>query len=161
MTPRMMCWLVSSIPISASAGVPIVYVSRSVDDGRTWSARRVSIPPPAAKTVDLDKNWTVCDNSRTSPFFGHCYTEMDNFAAGDLELMSTSTDGGQTWSVPIATGGHDKGLGGQPVVQPDGTVVVPFESLNGKIEAFTSTQRRRILVQGRLGGLHPVPRCRR
>ena len=130
-------WLVSSIPISASAGVPIVYVSRSVDDGATFGPP-VSIPPPAAKSVDLDKNWSVCDNSRTSPFFGHCYTEMDNFAAGDLELMSTSTDGGQTWSVPIATGGHDKGLGGQPVVQPDGTVVVPFESLNGKIEAFTS-----------------------
>jgi hypothetical protein len=53
--------------------------------------------------------------------------------------MSTSTDGGLTWSLPISTAGHDKGLGGQPVVQPNGTVVVPFESLNGKIEAFTST----------------------
>jgi hypothetical protein len=37
------------------------------------------------------------------------------------------------------TAGHDKGLGGQPVVQPNGNVVVPFESLNNKIEAFTST----------------------
>jgi hypothetical protein len=53
--------------------------------------------------------------------------------------MSTSADGGLTWSTPIPTAGHDKGLGGQPVAQPNGTVVVPFESLNGKIEAFTST----------------------
>ena len=52
--------------------------------------------------------------------------------------MSTSTDGGASWSVPIETAGHDKGLGGQPLVQPNGTVVVPFESLNGKIAAFVS-----------------------
>jgi hypothetical protein len=87
--------------------------------------------------VDLDKNWTVCDNV-SSAFRGHCYTEFDNFGDGDRELMSTSTDGGVTWSVPIQTAGHDKGLGGQPVVQPDGTVIVPFESLNGKISAFVS-----------------------
>ncbi len=130
-------WLVSSIPITAAGGVPTVLINRSTDDGRTWSDP-VSMPPPAAKSVNLDKNWTVCDNHAASPFFGNCYTELDNFAAGDVELMSTSHDGGQTWSVPIDTAGHDKGLGGQPVVQPDGTVVVPFESLNGKIEAFTS-----------------------
>jgi hypothetical protein len=131
-------WLISSIPLLPNLVVPIVFVSRSADDGRTWSLP-VSIPPPAARTVDLDKNWTVCDNTKTSPFFGHCYTELDNFGAGDLELMSTSTDGGLTWSTPIPTAGNDKGLGGQPLVQPGGTVIVPFESLNNKIEAFRST----------------------
>lgn len=53
--------------------------------------------------------------------------------------MSTSTDGGLTWSTPIPTAGNDKGLGGQPLVQPDGTVIVPFESVGNKIEAFRST----------------------
>ncbi len=130
-------WLISSIPLLPNGVVPTVFVSRS-PDGQNWSSP-VSIPPPAAKTVDLDKNWTVCDNGDSSPFRGHCYTELDNFGAGDLELMSTSTDGGLTWSTPIPTAGHDKGLGGQPLVQPDGTVIVPFESLNGKIEAFRST----------------------
>jgi hypothetical protein len=131
-------WLISSIPLLPNTSVPTVFVSRSTDDGQTWKDP-VSIPPPAAKTVDLDKNWTVCDNNASSPFRGHCYTELDNFGAGDLELMSTSTDGGLTWSTPIPTAGNDKGLGGQPLVQPDGTVIVPFESLNNKIEAFRST----------------------
>jgi hypothetical protein len=130
-------WLISSIPLLPSLDVPTVFVNRSTDGGQTWS-NPVSIPPPAGKKVNLDKNWTVCDNT-SSRFRGHCYTELDNFAAGDLELMSTSTNGGASWSVPIPTGGNDKGLGGQPVVQPNGTVVVPFESLNGKIEAFRST----------------------
>jgi hypothetical protein len=130
-------WLISSIPLLPSTSVPTVFVNRSTDDGRTWSTP-VQIPPPVSHTVDLDKNWTVCDNV-SSRFRGHCYTELDNFGEGDRELMSTSTDGGLTWSVPIETAGHDKGLGGQPVVQPNGTVVVPFESLDGKISAFVST----------------------
>jgi hypothetical protein len=131
-------WLISSIPLLPSTSVPTVFVNRSTDDGVTWSTP-IALPPPVAKKVNLDKNWTVCDNSATSAHFGNCYTELDNFGEGDVELMSTSTDGGATWSVPVQTAGHDKGLGGQPVVQPDGTVVVPFESLNGKIETFRST----------------------
>jgi hypothetical protein len=134
-------WLISSIPLEfGSLVVPKVFVNRSTNDGASWG-RPVSIPPPAVSTnkLDLDKNWTACDNHASSPFYGHCYTELDNFGEGDLEYMSTSADGGRSWSVPVSTAGNDKGLGGQPVVGPDGTVIVPFESLNGKIEAFRST----------------------
>lgn len=130
-------WLVSSIPLQSNLDVPTVFISRSTN-GTTWSDP-VSIPPPVANKVNLDKNWTVCDNNSGSPFFGNCYTEFDNFGQGDLEYMSTSTDAGKTWSAPLPTAGNDKGLGGQPLVQPDGTVIVPFESLNGKEAAFEST----------------------
>ena len=130
-------WIVSSIPLLPNTSVPTVFFNRSTDDGRTWGLA-ISMPPPVSNSVDLDKNWTSCDNHPSSPFYGHCYTELDNFGDGDLELMSTSTDGGLTWSVPIRTDGNDKGLGGQPVVQPSGRVVVPFESLNGTISAFHS-----------------------
>ena len=132
-------WLISSIPLEFNTlSVPTVFVSRSTDDGVTFD-NPVTIPPPPVKKVDLDKNWTVCDNNTSSDFDGNCYTEFDNFGEGDLEYMSTSTDGGVTWSTPVFPAGRPKGLGGQPVVQPDGTVIVPFEALNGKIEAFSST----------------------
>src|SRR4051794_13274006 len=133
-------WLISSIPLeSQTTNVPTIFISRSTDNGATWSNPARTPDPAGTNKVDLDKNWTVCDNTTSSPFYGHCYTEFDNFGQGDLEYMSTSTDGGQTWSTPLATAGNDKGLGGQPLVQPNGTVIVPFESLNGKESAFRST----------------------
>jgi hypothetical protein len=133
-------WMISSIPILPNDDVPTVFVNRSTDGGLTWG-NPVSIPGPAAGPVNLDKNWTVCDNTPTSPHYGNCYTEFDNFATFDLELLSTSTDGGLTWSTPLATPTHAHGLGGQPVVQPNGNVIVPFESIDGlaTIAAFEST----------------------
>jgi hypothetical protein len=131
-------WMISSIPLLPNLVVPTVFVSRSTD-GLNWS-NPVSIPAPTGP-VNLDKNWTVCDNTPTSPHFGNCYTEVDNFATFDLELLSTSSDGGITWSVPVSTPTHAHGLGGQPLVQPNGNVVVPFESIDGlaTIAAFGST----------------------
>src|SRR3954471_7061538 len=94
-------WLVSSIPLEFDTlVVPTVFVNRSTDGGATWQ-QPVSIPPPSARRVDLDKTWTACDNAPSSRFYGHCYTEFDNFGQGDLEYMSTSTDGGSTWSRPV------------------------------------------------------------
>ena len=130
-------WMISSIPLLPNLVVPTIFVSRSTDGGATFG-NPVQIPPPARK-VNLDKNWTVCDNHPGSPFYGNCYTEFDNFGEGDLEYMSTSSDGGLTWSAPVSPAGNPKGLGGQPVVAPDGKVIVPFESLRGTIAAFQST----------------------
>ena len=132
-------WIISSIPLESNLVVPTVLFSRSTDGGRTWQAP-VAMPAPSGP-VNLDKNWSVCDNTSSSPFFGNCYTELDNFARFDLELLTTSSDGGASWSVPISTPLHAHGLGGQPLVQPNGTVVVPFESIDGqaKIASFDST----------------------
>jgi hypothetical protein len=133
-------WLISSIPLEKDTlVVPTVFVSRSTTDDGVSFDDPVQIPPPATRKVDLDKNWTVCDNHPDSDFYGHCYTEFDNFGQNDLEYMSTSSDGGASWSTPVSPAGHPLGLGGQPVVQPDGTVIVPFESLRGTIAAFKST----------------------
>jgi hypothetical protein len=59
-------WLVSSIPITSTGLVPTVFVSRSTDGGASFGAP-VSIPPPPARSVNLDKNWSACDNTSPSP----------------------------------------------------------------------------------------------
>jgi hypothetical protein len=130
-------WIASWLGAHFSGGgVVDVMASRSTDGGQTWGDP-VTI---AATNVFYDKNWSTCDNTATSPFYGHCYTEFDNADANDTELMSTSADSGLTWGPPTQTADHIHGLGGQPVVQPNGRVVVPFEGLSGLsgIRSFSS-----------------------
>ena len=128
-------WLISTLPLaglnSDSGVIGDVAVSRSTD-GLTWGN-----PINIDKTHLDDKNWTVCDNTATSPYYGNCYTEWDQaYGTGDV-LMSVSSDGGQTWSPGRASSDHAGGLGGVPVVQPNGTVIVPFQG--GGIDVFSST----------------------
>ncbi len=54
--------------------------------------------------------------------------------------MSTSTDGGLTWGPRLKTANNATGIGGQPVVQPNGTVIVPIANANETaLLAFNST----------------------
>ena len=127
-------WLVSSLTLLEAGGVHgnAVVTSRSTD-GLSWGA-----PFTTAKGGDPDKNWIVCDNTATSPFYGNCYTQWDDHAAGNKLLMSTSKDGGMTWSTPATN--NTGVIGGQPVVRPDGTVIVPIANANETaIGAFNST----------------------
>jgi hypothetical protein len=95
--------------------------------------------PVIAATGSNDKNWTVCDDTSTSPHYGNCYTEYDITSAGDSIRMRTSTNGGASWGAALAPGGSHTGLGGQPVALPNGDVVVPYESLASSIRSFRST----------------------
>ncbi|MEV5714720.1 sialidase family protein [Amycolatopsis mediterranei] len=125
-------WLISSLGVNCPTGTPVL-TSRSTDGGKTFGN------PVTTATGSLDKNWIVCDNTATSPFFGNCYTEYDITSSGDSLRMKTSSDGGLTWGPARAPAGTHTGLGGQPVVQPNGTVVVPYLSLNDQIRSFRST----------------------
>jgi hypothetical protein len=125
-------WLIATLPIASNTSVA---VSRSAD-GLTWGD-----PITIKGSASADKNWIVCDNTSTSPYYGHCYAEWDNTNDGDLIQMSTSTDGGQTWGSVMATAAQDYGIGGVPVVQPKGIVIVPILGFagNGEVTAYTST----------------------
>jgi BNR repeat-like domain len=131
-------WMISSLVLTEAGGVKGVgiYTSRSTDGGLTWGTP-VAIPNTAGM-VSPDKNWIVCDNTASSPFYGNCYTEWDDNGAGNRMEMSRSTDGGLTWSV--AATNNTGIIGGQPVVRPDGTVIVPTDNANETaIGAFNST----------------------
>jgi len=125
-------WLISTLPIAESGNTEVAVSSST--DGIHWNDPVVVTGSSAA-----DKNWIVCDNTKTSPYYGHCYSEWDNTNDGDLIQMSTSTDGGQTWGPAMGTAGNDFGIGGVPQVQPKGTVIVPINGFNENVIAFTST----------------------
>ncbi|MBV8296977.1 MAG: exo-alpha-sialidase [Acidimicrobiia bacterium] len=127
-------WLVATLAMNGTPGVAVT-VNRS-SDGQSWGNAIVA----ATKGSNLDKSWIVCDDTSTSPFYGHCYIEYDDFGNGDLIYNATSTDGGLTWSTPSTTADSALGLGGQPVVQPNGTVIVPFDNgAEAAIMAYRST----------------------
>ena len=133
-------WLIASQPfysINFGGGAAMV-VSRSTDGGLTWS-KPFTVTDLGPKVL-LDKGWITCDNTATSPYYGHCYDEFDNHSQGNLILMNTSSDGGITWQGAIPTADSAPGLGGEPLVQPNGTVVVPMDNVLGTaILDFTST----------------------
>jgi len=118
-------WLISSLPIGNS-GVNVA-VSRS-KDGLHWDN-----PIAVDSSGGDDKNWITCDNNAKSRFYGNCYTEWDSGTV----FMSTSTDGGLTWGPAKTSADQAGGLGAEPLVQPNGQVVVPF--LGNNMQAFTST----------------------
>ncbi len=123
-------WIISSLAIGAQFRV---LASRS-SDGLTWQN-----PVTVTAVGSPDKDWIACDNTAASPFFGHCYVEWDDPSANGLVWMSTSTDGGVTWGPALNTADAVQGIGGQPVVQPNGTVIVPIEDVFGTdMLAFTS-----------------------
>jgi hypothetical protein len=131
-------WMVSSLVLTEAGGVKGVgiYTSRSTDGGLTWG-NPVAIPNTVGM-ISPDKNWIVCDNTATSPFYGNCYTEWDDNGAGNKLYMSTSTDGGLTWGPGLSNNAGV--IGGQPVVHPNGTVIVPTANANETaIGAFNST----------------------
>jgi BNR repeat-like domain len=132
-------WLIESLALSTTGGVhgAAVLVSSSTD-AITWSN------PVKVSVVETggyyDKPWIACDNTSTSKYYGNCYVEWDDFSQGDLIEMSTSTDGGATWSAKKTTAGSGFGNGGLPMVQPNGTVIVAIDDqFLSSVQAFKST----------------------
>jgi hypothetical protein len=128
-------WLISSLAIRDTNGVvgAAVVTSRSTNGGLTWSNPVTTAS--AGSGGNLDKNWIGCDNTSTSVFYGRCYTEFDDNGAGNQIKIARSANGGLNWTVVTTSA---TGLGGQPVVRPNGTVLVPYESNTGQIRSFRS-----------------------
>jgi hypothetical protein len=129
-------WLVNSLAINASVVGKAVLVNRSVDGGFTWG-NPVTVSRGSSAAF-YDKNWITCDNHPASPFYGNCYVQWDNANNGNALRMSRSTDGGLTWSnSSVPSNGV---IGGQPLVQPNGRVVVPISNAFGtRLRSYVST----------------------
>src|SRR5437588_839533 len=122
--PKHNVWMISTLAIDSTVTGKAVLVSRSTDGGQTWGAPvTVSL---GGSSAFYDKEWIACDATATSPFYGNCYVEWDDANAGNVLHMSRSTDGGLTWTA--STVPSSAVIGGQPLAQPNGTVVVPIDN---------------------------------
>jgi hypothetical protein len=124
-------WLIASLAFTAGEAAAVV-VSRSAD-GLSWSPPATVVEVPWRTDLLLDKEWIVCDSGPASPYRGSCYAAYSDFRTQRLEFQA-SRDGGLTWEAPVAAP-DDAGRGSirgrwapapQPVVQPDGDLIVPY-----------------------------------
>ncbi len=114
-------WLIVSVGIAAKTEI---VVSRS-RDGIAWEPP-VLVAGDASE--DYDKEWITCDSSATSRFYGRCYVSYLDFESGEIRTRHSS-DGGLKWSAPVSSPGRTRtgvANGAQPVVQPDGTLVMTY-----------------------------------
>ena len=130
-------WIIASLALTNTLGAAVL-INQSTNGGITWG--NPVVVHAASGSESLDKDWIVCDTTSTSSFYGHCYVEWDNNGGGNVIHMSTSTDGGTTWGSQQNTANNATGIGGQPLVQPNGTVIVPIDNANEtSVLAFNST----------------------
>jgi hypothetical protein len=122
-------WLISVLALLDGPGgsndelLSALITSRS-PDGLSWSSPVVTAP--TQDHYSHDKNWIVCDNDARSPLRGRCYVTW-TAVVGNREALgvASSTDGGVSWSPPtIVT--SIAGSAWQPLVQPDGSLVIVF-----------------------------------
>jgi BNR repeat-like domain len=124
-------WLIASLAFTPGEAAAVV-VSRS-SDGLTWSPPFTVVQAPDRPNLSLDKEWIVCDNGRLSPHRGSCYVTYADFRSVRLEFQA-SRDGGVTWEAQVSAPGNAgrPSIVGrwapapQPVVQPDGDLIVPY-----------------------------------
>jgi len=130
-------WMTSSLALNASLVGVAEVVNRSTNGGTTWG-NPVTVAAATGRQ-NFDKDWIVCDSTASSPHYGNCYTQWDDFGHNNQLHMATSSDGGLTWTQGTIPR-RSVVIGGQPLVQPNGTVIVPIDNgFENAIESFVST----------------------
>ncbi len=124
-------------------------VAKSTDGGKTWpQATFFNFNSGSGKFND--KPMIAVDTNPTSPSRDSVYVAWDNnngsSSSNNALLFSRSTDGGATFSAPIAVntlnGGPSSVIGADPFVGPDGEVYV----------AWHDVQNNRIMVNRSFDG---------
>lgn len=113
-------WLIPSVtyvPSGTGFTEKALMVNRS-SDGVNWKDAITAVP------TNVDKAWGVCDNTTTSPYYGNCYIAYSQINNSDRLAFVTSKDGGLTWSAPVLTSAAATGYNTNPIVEPNGTLVV-------------------------------------
>jgi hypothetical protein len=149
-------WLIASLGVSDRGTALLVSRSR---DGLAWSAPVVAA---ASALEDYDKEWIACDNGAASRFRGRCYLSYLDFESGQIRTRH-SDDGGESWSGPTGVPGRTTSSvanGVQPVVRPDGTLVLVFAAFAAFARFDDPDASEIVAVVSTDGGVRFSPRTR-
>jgi hypothetical protein len=152
-------WLIATLANTESTSS--FAITRS-PDGLTWASPLTAVAYPrqdGGEGTSLDKQWLACDNGAASPFLGRCYLAYTDIAheiapgrIGVFLGVQSTSDGGLTWSTPVLVrvDADQVSPAAQPVVRPDGELVVVFfedgfvEAVRSRDGGATFTERERI-----------------
>jgi hypothetical protein len=116
-------WIASSLGLKDTALVgAAVLASRSTNGGLGW-ANPVTIAA-AGNNQSFDKPWIVCDNTATSPFYGSCREQFDDYISTSFAGDGTSHGAVIVAKPPSVTGTLDRGA-----LRPAGSLQVTFARL--------------------------------
>jgi hypothetical protein len=96
-------------------------------------------PGQGAESTSIDKSWIACDDGAASPFRGRCYVAYTDFEGPGVSIaVQSSSDGGLTWSPATRVRVSVDVPGVQPVVRPDGQLVLVFLDGSRRLDAVRS-----------------------
>jgi len=127
-------WMISSLGFSPQVNAMLISRSR---DGTAWD-----LPIEALHSdlnLDYDKEWIACDNWPASPYYGSCYLSYADFGTNKL-ITQASRDGGLTWGPQVTSPafGDDSLNGAQPVIRPDGMLVILYSGRTTLAETIST-----------------------
>jgi hypothetical protein len=131
---------VSVVSFPPNGGSNTIYVARSTDDGRTFSAfvpvTTATVPPGEVYSNTRFRSGIVENFAASPTYAGHLYLTYEDWdaAASQADVKFTqSTDGGQHWSTPVVVNDNVDARGVptdqfQPSVAagPQGAVAIEF-----------------------------------
>ena len=131
---------VSVVSFPPNGGSNTIYVARSTDDGRTFSAfvpvTTATVPPGEVYSNTRFRSGIVENFAASPTYAGHLYLTYEDWdaAASQADVKFTqSTDGGQHWSTPVVVNDNVDASGVptdqfQPSVAagPQGAVAIEF-----------------------------------
>jgi hypothetical protein len=126
----------------------------STDGGKSFGPPTIirEDPSKSGSAIFNDKNWLVTDNNPSSPHYGRSYASWDQLRcfpddcadvpASQVVEISYSDDGGRTWSKMIDAvdqqpGASHQAVGVQPVIMPNGDVVIVYVDANAGVYTFS------------------------